>query len=48
MNNAPIETLKTVYTHSLNGFAGYIKLKTSLESYMDNCIIVNCYIFSSN
>ncbi len=28
INNAPIEIIENVYTHSLHGIAGYIKLKT--------------------
>ncbi len=47
INNAPIEIIEKVYTHSLHGFAGYIKLKT-LKSYQENCTIINCYIYSRN
>ncbi len=47
INNVPIEIIETVYTHSLHGFAGYIKLKT-LESYQENYTIINCYICSRN
>ncbi len=45
INNAPSEILEKVYIHSIHSFAGYIKLKT-LESYQENCRILNCYICS--
>jgi hypothetical protein len=47
INSAPVEIIDKIDTHSLPGFAGYIKLKI-LQSYQENCTIVNCYICSRN
>ncbi len=45
INSTPSEILDKIYTHSLQGFAGYIKLKC-IKSYKETCSIVNCYICS--
>ncbi len=47
INNAPLEIIEKIDTHSLHGFAGYIKLRI-LQSYQDNCTIVDCYTCSRN
>ncbi len=47
INNVPYEIVANVCPHSLHGFAGYMKLRT-LESYNDNCSILNCYISSKH
>jgi len=46
-NSTPTEIKEKIYTHSLQGFARYIKL-TFLQSYQDICTIVNCYVCSRN
>ncbi len=45
INSTPSEILDKIYTHSLQGFTGYIKLKC-ITSYKETCSIVNCYICS--
>ncbi len=47
INNAPAEIVNKVYTHSLQGFAGYIKTKI-LQLYQETCTIADCYICSRN
>ena len=47
INNTPALILDKIKTHSLNGFAGYIK-HTMLQSYHETCIIINCYICNRN
>ncbi len=47
INNTPALILNKIETHSLNGFAGYIK-HTMLQSYQETCIIINCYICNRN
>ncbi len=44
INSTPSEILDKIYTHSLQGFAGYIKLKC-IKSYRETCSIVNCYCY---
>ncbi len=41
INNAPAEIVNNVYTHSLQGFAGYIKTKI-LQLYQETCTIADC------
>ena len=43
INNTPSHILDKASTHSLNGFAWYIK-QSIINSYNDKCIIENCYI----
>ncbi len=45
INSSPSEILDKIYTHSLQGIAGYIKLKC-IKSNRETCSIVNCYICS--
>lgn len=45
INHAPAEITDKIQTHSMQGFAGYIKIKI-LQSYQEQCTIVNCYICS--
>ncbi len=45
INSSPSQILDKIYTHSLQGFSGYIKLKC-IKSYKETCSIVNCYICS--
>ncbi len=40
INNAPAEIVSKVYTHSLQGFAEYIKTKI-LQLYQETCIIAD-------
>jgi hypothetical protein len=47
VNGSPIEIIDKVNTHSLQGFAGYIKTKIS-GSYQESCTILNCYICARN
>ena len=47
INNTPSHILDKASTHSLNGFAWYIK-QSIINSYNDKCIIENCYICSKN
>ncbi len=47
INNAPAEIVNKVYTHSLHGFAGYIKTKI-LQLYQETCTMADCYIWSRN
>ncbi len=47
MNSSPVEIINKINTHSVQGFAGHIK-HTILQSYQVNCIIINCYICSTN
>ncbi len=47
INNAPAEIVHKVYTHSLQGFAGYIKTKI-LQLYQETCTIADCYICFRN
>ena len=47
VNATSPEITNKIYTHSLQGFAWYIKLKT-IQSYQENCTIQNCYICSRN
>ncbi len=42
INNAPLELIEKIDTHSLQGIAGYIKLRI-IQSYQDNWTIVDCY-----
>ena len=43
VNSTPAIILDKIQTHSLQGFAGYIK-HTIFQSYQETCTIVNCYI----
>ncbi len=47
INNAPAEIVNKVCTHSLQGFAGYIKAKI-LQLYQETCTIADYYICSRN
>ncbi len=47
INNAPAQIVNKVYTHSFQGFAGYIKTKI-LQLYQETCTIADCYICSRN
>ncbi len=47
INNTPAEIVNKVYTHSLQGFAGYIKTKI-LQEYQETCTIADWYICSRN
>ncbi len=47
INNVPAEIVNKVYTQSLQGFAGYIKIKI-LQLYQEMCKIADCYICSRN
>ena len=44
-NSTPNNIIAKIYTHSLQGFSGYIK-QHFLQSYQEICTIVNCYICS--
>ncbi len=46
INSTLSEILDKIHSYSLQGFAGYIKLKC-IKSYKETCSIVNCYICSS-
>ena len=43
IQSTPAHTLQKVYTHSLQGFASYIK-RTTIANYQLECSIPNCYI----
>ncbi len=43
INNCPNSILDKINTHSLQGFSRYIKAHF-LESYKENCTIVDCYV----
>ncbi len=43
VNNSPNFILDKIYTHSLQGFTSYIKAHI-LQSYQENCTIVDCYV----
>ncbi len=45
VNNIPDIVKDKLATHSLNGFAMYVKLNL-LQTYNDACTITNCYICS--
>ncbi len=45
INSTLSEILDKIHSYSLQGFAGYIKLKC-IKSYKETCSIVNCYICS--
>ncbi len=45
VNNIPKKNLNKIDTHSLRGFAGYIK-RYYLNFYHDSCNIHHCYICS--
>ncbi len=47
VNNAPDEIVNKVYTHSLQGFAEYIKTKIR-QLCQETCTIADCYICSRN
>ncbi len=47
VNDTASEILDKIETHSLWGFAGYIKHKY-LSSYEDRCLLVQCYICNRN
>ncbi len=47
INNVPLEIFEKIDTHNIEGSSGYIKLR-HLQSYQDNCIIVDCYTCSRN
>ncbi len=47
VNNAPNCIIDKIYTHSLQGFSRYTKGHI-LQSYQENCNIVDCYICTSN
>lgn len=47
INSTPLIILEKIDTHSLQGFAGYIK-QYFLHSYQVSCAIVNCYICARN
>ncbi len=47
INNVPAEIVNKVYTHSLQGFAGYIKTKM-LQLYEETCTLADCYMCSRN
>ncbi len=47
VNNTTREILSKIDTHSLSGFAGYIK-QYYMNSYQVNCIIPQCYICNKN
>jgi len=43
INISPNSILDKIYTHSLQGFSGYIKAHF-LQSYQENCTIMDCYV----
>ena len=46
--NSTTELIKEkVYTHSYQGFSGYVK-QSFIRKYQTSCNIVNCYICNSN
>ena len=47
INSTPNIILDKINTHSLQGFAYYIK-KYMLQSYQEQCTLENCYICSRN
>ena len=47
VNNTPIVILEKINTHSLKGFAGYIK-QYYLNYYQNTCTVPLCYICSQN
>ncbi len=47
INSTQINILEKIHTHSLHGFAGYIK-QHFLQSYQESCTIVNCYVCAGN
>jgi hypothetical protein len=47
INDTPAIILDKIDTHSLKGFANYIKFSI-LQSYQQTCLIVNCYICNRN
>ena len=47
INKTPREILSKIDTHSLRGFAGYIK-QYYMNSYQVNCTIPHCYICAKN
>jgi hypothetical protein len=46
INNTPVEIIEKIHTHSLQGYAQYIKTKILL-SYEENCTIIDCYVCSN-
>ena len=46
-NNSIPHIINKIYTHSLSGFAKYIK-NDYLNNYKENCLIRNCYICQSS
>ncbi len=47
INSTPLMILEKIGTHSLHGFARYIK-QYLLQSYQELCTTVNCYICARN
>ncbi len=45
INNTTPNTVDKIYTHSMQGFSGYIK-QSLLHSYQEHYTIPNCYIYS--
>ncbi len=43
INRTPNNIIATIYTHRLQRFYGYIK-QYFLQSYQENCTLINCYI----
>ncbi len=43
VNNCPNSILDQINTYSIQGYSGYIKTYF-LQSYKENCTIVNCYV----
>ncbi len=43
VNNCPNSILDKIFTHSLQGFSGYIRAHF-LQSYQEHCTLVDCYV----
>ena len=49
VNDTIPEIIEKIDTHSLHGFAGYIKYQyTGIDKYNEECNIENCYICNRN
>ncbi len=45
VNNITTNIIDKIYTHSMQGFTGYVK-QSLLQFYQQSCTIPNCYICS--
>ncbi len=45
VNNIATNIIDKIYTHSMQGFMGYVK-QSLLQFYQQSCTITNCYIYS--